>query len=406
MKIVLFGFGMQGKAAFYDLLNYDKCSSLLVADILPPSQDYKILDTTNKATFELLDINNSPKLLGFLKDADMVIDALPGAFANKIAKIAVEAGVHLVSSMYYLNPLEKDPLVLAKLKEELKNLHEEAIRKNITILPEFGLDPGIDLVLGAKALSEFDQVDVFNSYGTGLPVLENANNPIKYRFSWSIAGALRAYRRPSRIIKNGKLTEIDGKEIFTPENRHMLQLEELNMSLESYPNGNSEYYAELFNLKGTIKEMGRYASRYPGHCDFWYAMANSGFLDEAPIKVGDNMVSPIDFTASLFASQDQFQYGKEETDLAMVRAEVTGMVANKKKKVVYQLIDFKDHQTGLTAMQRTVGFTMSLGAQLILDGKFNKRGLVSPIDVPYELLEKGLNKNGMHIKRFELPIND
>lgn len=406
MKIVLFGFGMQGKAAYHDLLNYEKCTSILIADILPPTQEYKILDTQNKAIFKLLDINNSSEIFALLVDADLVIDALPGIFANKIAKIAVEAGVHIVSSMYYINPVEKDPLVLAKLKADLQNLNEEAIKKNITILPEFGLDPGIDLVLGAKALSEFDHVEVFNSYGTGLPILANANNPIKYRFSWSIAGALRAYRRPSRIIKNGKIEEIDGKNIFKLENRHMLKLEEIAVPLESYPNGNSEYYAELYNLKGKVTEMGRYACRYPGHCDFWYTMANTGFLDETPIKVGDVMVSAIDFTTSLFASQAQFHYGEDEKDLAMVRVEVIGIVANKRKKVVYQLLDYKDPKTGLTAMQRTVGFTMTLGAKLLLEEKFTKRGLVSPIDIPYELVEKGLNENDMYIHRFELPIQD
>jgi saccharopine dehydrogenase-like NADP-dependent oxidoreductase len=346
------------------------------------------------------------KVSELMEAADMVVDALPPSFALGLAKKASEIGVHLVSSMYYLDPLEKDPEVLAELKTELNNIHEEATSKNVTILPEFGLDPGIDLVLGAKALSEFDEVEIFNSYGTGIPVEENADNPLKYRFSWSISGLLRAYRRPSRIISKGEVVEIDGKEIFSPENRHLLYIDEIATNLECYPNGNSAYYTELFGLKGKVEEMGRYASRYPGHCDFWYIMANSGFLDDEPIAVGDTNISPIDFVERLLGTQKQFQFGPGEADLAMVRVEVTGKSTGKRKKVAYQLIDYKDVTTGLTAMQRTVGFTMALGARMILNGQLNQPGLISPIDVPYFLLEAGLKEFDMDIKRFEIPVDE
>jgi saccharopine dehydrogenase-like NADP-dependent oxidoreductase len=400
MKIVLFGFGMQGKAAFYDLMKYEKCDELLVADISPPDRGFFSSGRDDKASFKLLDIKDTAGIVELMSGATLAVDALPGFFALKLAKTAIEQGVHLVSSMYYLNPLEKDPTILTKLKAELKVLNEEAIRKGTTVLPEFGLDPGIDLVLGAKALSEFDEVEVFNSYGTGIPVPKHANNPLKYKFSWSVPGLLRAYRRPSRIIKNGVVTEIDGNDIFSKQHRHMLDIDGLNLQLECYPNGNSEYYAELFGLKGSVREMGRYACRYPGHGDFWHILSNSGFLDDSPLKIGNTGVSPIEFVAELLASQSQFQYGKDETDLAMVRVEVSGKSSGRSKKVIYQLIDYKDHETGLTAMQRTVGFTMALGARLILDGQLGSPGLISPIDIPFGLLEKGLKEFGMMIQRF------
>lgn len=406
MKIILFGFGMQGKAAYFDLLKYEKCSTLIVADVLPPPEEYVKMDVTNKTSFEIIDFNDSLKIKDLIQGAGLILDALPGAYAIELAKLAIEAGIHIVSTMYYLNPLEKDPQVLEKLKEKLKALHEEAVRKNITVLPEFGLDPGIDLVLGAKALSEFDEVEVFNSYGAGLPIEENADNPIKYKFSWSVAGLLRAYKRPARLIKNGKVVEIDGMKIFSEENRHFLKINELDVPLESYPNGNSEYYSEIFGLKDSIKEMGRYACRYPGHCDFWYSMANCGFLDEEPLKMDNTEIQPIEFLTKLLTSQKQFQFNENESDFAFIRVEVIGRVKDKRKKIIYHVIDYKDLQTGFTAMQRTVGFTLSLGARLILNGQINKPGLISPIDIPFELLEEGLKASGINIQRFETIISD
>ncbi len=397
---------MQGKAAYFDLLKYEKCTKIIVADIMPPPEEFVKMDVTHKASFEIIDFNDSLKIKDLIQGAVLILDALPGAFAIELAKLAIEAGIHIVSTMYYLNPLEKDPDVLAKLKEKLKALHQDAVRKNITVLPEFGLDPGIDLVLGAKALSEFDEVEVFNSYGTGLPIEENANNPIKYKFSWSVAGLLRAYKRPARLIKNGKVIEIDGMKIFAEENRHFLKINELDTPMESYPNGNSEYYSEIFGLKGSIKEMGRYACRYPGHCDFWYKMANCGFLDEEPLKIDHTEIQPIEFVTKLLTSQKQFQYNDNESDFAFIRVEVIGKVKNKRKKIIYHVIDYKDLPTGFTAMQRTVGFTLSLGARLILNGQIKKPGLISPIDIPFELLEEGLKVSGIHIQRFETTLND
>jgi saccharopine dehydrogenase-like NADP-dependent oxidoreductase len=107
----------------------------------------------------------------------------------------------------------------------------------------------------------------------------------------------------------------------------------------------------------------------------------------------------------LLSSQKQFHYKRDESDLALARVEVIGKLANTSKKVIYQLIDYKDKETGFTAMQRTVGFTMGLGARLILDAHLSKPGLISPIEIPYELLKKGIGEMGMQIKRFEYPIN-
>lgn len=54
-------------------------------------------------------------------------------------------------------------------------------------------------------------------------------------------------------------------------------------------------------------------------------------------------------------------------------------------------------------MQRTVGYTMSLGARLILQGKLQKTGLLNALDVPYEMVAPALERHGIRIARRELP---
>jgi saccharopine dehydrogenase-like NADP-dependent oxidoreductase len=132
-------------------------------------------------------------------------------------------------------------------------------------------------------------------------------------------------------------------------------------------------------------------------------MVNSGFLGEDAIRVGDAEIPPIDFTAALLSGQQQFWYGPDEQDAAMVRADVMGWSGGAPKRIVYQLIDRRDLTTGFTAMQRTVGYTMGLGARMILKRELPRCGLLSPVEIPYDLFEKGLAEFGMRITRHELP---
>ena len=60
--------------------------------------------------------------------------------------------------------------------------------------------------------------------------------------------------------------------------------------------------------------------------------------------------------------------------------------------------------TGYTAMQRTVGFTMSIGAQLILGEKIQKTGLLGAIDVPFDLMRPELEKRNIIVTREELEL--
>ena len=338
-----------------------------------------------------------------IKSADLVIEALPAPFSLTAAGIAAKAGVPLVNSMYCLSPQETEADRIRAIKETMREIDRDAKSHNIAILPEFGMDPGIDLVLAAKAVSELDEVSEFYSYGAGFPAPEAARNPLKYKFSWSPIGVMRAYLRPARIISKGRIIEIAAEDIFAEDNVHRLELEEIGACLECYPNGNSVYYAELFGLRESIQEMGRYACRYPGHCAFWEIAAKCGFLSEKPIAVGEMSVSPALFTAALLASQPQFRYEKGERDITVIRVDVRGKKNGEKQRVVYQLLDRRDLETGFTSMQRTVGFTLALGGRLILEGRLKKTGLLSPIDVPYELLVQGLARHGMRVTRQELP---
>ena len=211
-KIVILGLGMQGQAALYDLVCNTDAQQLITADSRPDMDSILTHFPGNRVKGVRIDGSNKTELASVMEGADMVIEALPGVMALSAGQVASEAGVNLVSSMYYINPGEQDAARIQAMKDEVARIDGEAKEKGITILTEFGLDPGIDLVMGAKVLSEFDDVEEFHSYGTGLPVPEAADNPLKYKFSWSAIGVMRAYMRPAWVIRNGQVVEIPARE--------------------------------------------------------------------------------------------------------------------------------------------------------------------------------------------------
>ena len=53
-------------------------------------------------------------------------------------------------------------------------------------------------------------------------------------------------------------------------------------------------------------------------------------------------------------------------------------------------------------MNRTVGYTASIGAQMILRGDIRKRGLLSPLtDIPTDIFFEELRQRGITVQRAE-----
>jgi saccharopine dehydrogenase-like NADP-dependent oxidoreductase len=142
--------------------------------------------------------------------------------------------------------------------------------------------------------------------------------------------------------------------------------------------------------------MERFAMRYPGHADFWYRLIKLGFTDDAPVAVGGCNVSPRQFLVDFLTPK--LQFGERERDVAIIRVTARGVKNGAPKRITYELIDYRDLSSGLFAMNRTVGFTTSIGAQMILSGAITDAGVLSPIRHvdPHRLIEE-LGARGIRI---------
>jgi saccharopine dehydrogenase-like NADP-dependent oxidoreductase len=144
--------------------------------------------------------------------------------------------------------------------------------------------------------------------------------------------------------------------------------------------------------------MGRFALRYPGHRRFWSAMTKLGFLDDEVLPIGGASISPRQFLVRQLAPK--LQFAANERDVIILRVTAWGFKKGRLRRITYQLIDYRDLNTGFFAMNRTVGYTASIAAQMILTGRITASGVLSPTrDVPPMDLMHELEARGMKFER-------
>jgi lysine 6-dehydrogenase len=386
MKVLLLGMGLQGKAVAHDLEQSSVVDEVLVFDTDPdPLQKYLKAKGLHKTVLKQFNVTNEADLTKTIEQsgADIVISMLPAQFGYGVALAALNAGLHFVSSSY---------------TGEIAQLDSAAKKRGVIILPEMGMDPGIDLVLARLAIEKLEQVVGLYSYGAGIPEPACADaNPLRYKISWTFEGVLKAYVRDAVVQKNGLRIDIPGDRIFRQENVHRADFAELG-HLEAYPNGDALKFIRVFGLEKDIRYMGRFALRWPGHCRFWNTMAELGLLDDTSCDPANIPFSPRQFLVAMLSPK--LQYGDDERDLAIIRVQAWGKKDGRGKLVTYEVTDRRDLKTGLFAMNRTVGFTASIGAHMILTGKITTPGVLSPVkDVPREDFLKELKKRDIKTTR-------
>ena len=134
MKVlVLGGCGSQGRAALYDLSRNVSVDHVTCADIQP--EHVNSFDFIDKAKIQLVRIDaNDPNALASImgEKFDVVLDFLPPQCIRTVAEAAIKSGVNLVNNNYAYDILDLD---------------HAAKERGISIIPECGLDPGIDLII-------------------------------------------------------------------------------------------------------------------------------------------------------------------------------------------------------------------------------------------------------------------
>jgi len=264
-KILLLGSGfVAGPTAAYILRRPENhltiaCRRLEVAETL--AKKY------SRAKSESVDITNEKELDDIVSRHDLVISLIPYTYHPFVIKSAIKFGKNMVTSSY--------------VSPAMREFHDAAIEKNLTIMNEIGLDPGIDHLYAVKTINEVHaaggKIISFISYCGGLPAPECSNNPLGYKFSWSSRGVLLALRNSAKFYQDGKVVEIPGSELMSSAKPYIIYPA---FAFLCYANRDSTPFKEFYNIP-EAQTIVRGTLRYQGFTDFIKVLVKVGLLDDS-----------------------------------------------------------------------------------------------------------------------------
>jgi saccharopine dehydrogenase-like NADP-dependent oxidoreductase len=411
-KIVVLGAGLVSKPLVKYLLGVE--DFFVTLGDMDVEKASGILGNAANAKAVPLEAGDRYQIETLIKANDLAISLLPFGFHPTVAEFCIRHKKHMVTASY--------------VSDQMKGMDKEAKAAGITILNEIGVDPGIDHMSAMRIIDSVHdregKIEEFYSYCGGLPAPDANDNPFGYKFSWSPQGVLKAGTNDARYLKDGKVVEIEGKNLFF--NRTGLALGGFD-GLETYPNRDALPYVDIYGIPET-KTMFRGTIRNHGWCDKLLALAKLGLLEDECVDLPESAtfldlickMTGIDpsgnhvdntgaflgekFDASVLSGLKwlglfdtaklpetrnildimtetffkKMRYKSGERDMIILHHDFVAKFPQGKKRIASTLIEY-GIENGDSAMARTVGLPAAIGAELVLKGKINLPGVQIPV---------------------------
>lgn len=415
-KILIIGAGRSSSSLIDYLLSNAKEHAwhVTIADANKKAVESKISQYKELATAVEFDVHNIELREKLITNADLVISMLPAFMHGDVARDCVRLGKHLATASY--------------VSQDMKDLDLEAKEKNLLLLNECGLDPGIDHASAMKVIHEIQEkggmITGFKSFCGGLVAPESNDNPWGYKFSWNPRNVVLAGQGTAQFIENNKLK-------FIPYNRIYTQIETIEVEgygkFDAYANRDSIGYKKPYGLT-SASTMLRGTLRMPGYCKAWNVFVKLGltddtykihdadlltytdllasFLPEGNLSVKDKLIafmgtemdaevmSKLEYL-ELFSNRpiklkegspaELLQHLLEEKwllkpgdkDMIVMQHQFEYELGGERKKLNSSLVVIGDDEVH-TAMAKTVGLPLAIAIKNFLTGKFKLYGVQIP----------------------------
>lgn len=377
----------------------------------------------------------------YIKDSDMVISLLPPGMHSAAAKIALRHNAHVVTASY--------------ASQEMIDMHEEAKERGLTFLNELGADPGIDHMNGMRSIDHIKakggELTSFASYCGSLVAPESNDNPWSYKFTWAPMNVILAGSTGACYYEDGNFRSIPYHRLFT--NIETIKIPDFR-EFEVYENRDSVAYREKYGLND-IPTFIRATLRYPGYCGAWNKLIELGLtannyqidgsenmtyrdwiasylpidgdslensladflnierggwihkqilwtdlLSDRPIKRVNG--TPAEILLDLLLEKLKFNHG--DTDMLVFYERIEYIRNNESfEHVSYMVTKGLDHDH--TAISRTVGLPVAIGAKMILNGDIKSRGVLFPwTREVYDPILDELEELGISYNSYDKPL--
>lgn len=378
----------------------DRADAMINGNPLGSSLDWSMDDP---ATLEKL-----------VSENDITVSLLPYRYHADVAKVCLRHGKSLVTTSY--------------VQKEMLALDEAAKKSGVLFLNEIGLDPGIDHMSAMRIIDHIHNqggdVEEFYSLCGALPAPEAADNPLKYKFSWSPKGVVLASRNSALYLKKGKNIFIEPADLF--KDRFTYNFPSIG-DLDIYPNRDSISYMDIYGIPET-KTMYRGTFRYKGWCEALDAMKALNMLDDSvkdyhgmsyadflaemgktkgpdlkkkiarKLRVSETSAAILSLEFLGFFSNEKLQYfettpfeitsdrmikkmllSDDERDMVILQHIFLAAYPDGKREVIKSsMLDFGSPSTN-TSIARTVALPAAIAVRMILEKKIEITGVQRPV---------------------------
>lgn len=381
VKIGVLGAGLMGKEAARDLVLSESVSAVGLADIDRNRAQY-VCDQlqSTKLTAYQVNATDAIDLATYMKQFDVIINALFYSFNEIVAKTAIEVGVHAIDLGGHIGHMTDKVLAM---KEAAKNA-------NVTLIPDLGVAPGMINILSGYGVSKLDHAEEIKLYVGGIPV--KPEPPLEYNHVFSMEGVFDHYTDPSLIIRNGMKLEVPSlSEVETVYFDRFGPLEAFHTS-----GGTSTLSISYPHLK-TLEYK---TIRYPGHAEKFKLLVDLNLTKlDYQVEINGQKVCPRDVFLKVL---DPIVELEDKKDVVLLRVIVAGEKSGTTTNHIYEMITYKDEQTNVTAMARATANTISVVAQMIAGGTITKRGVYPPEQiVPGEEYIQEMKRRGVYIAEYD-----
>jgi lysine 6-dehydrogenase len=387
MRMLVLGAGLQGSACAYDLLQNEAVEEVVLADLRIDALPHFLGRYREDPRLRVIrvDARAHDDVRAAMQGVQACMNALPYYFNLEIATLAVQEGIH------YCDLGGNTGIVFQQLQ-----LDEKAQSRDVSVIPDCGLAPGMVNILAAAGIAELDEPRAVRISVGGLP--QEPQPPLNYQIVYSLHGVLDYYTTASWVLREGEprqveaLTEIEP--VSFPEPVGTLEAFHTAGGLSTMP----------WTYQGRLETMEYKTLRYPGHAEIMRAIRELGLLELEPVSVKGQNVVPRDL---FIACAEPRLRRPESRDLVALRVEAEGTRQGAPHRVVFDLLDYCDDAAGITAMERTTGFSLSITGQLQARRQALRTGVATPdLAVPAELYVSELRRRGIDVRRREETAQD
>ncbi len=382
-KYAVLGAGRQGVAAAYDLAKFGDPEEIRIFDL---DQEAAILGArrvnslleTQVVQGRALDVRNPSTLGTELKGIHSTLSAVPYSLNLQITEAAIQAGSN------YCDLGGHTETVLKQLA-----LGKEAESAGVTLTPDCGLGPGLNINMGIRAMDELDEPEDVYIWDGGLP--QKPEPPWNYQLTFNFNGLINEYYGDAWYIRNGEptlvpcMTEIEMLKF--PEPFGLMEAAVTSGGLSTAP----------WTFQNKLRRLENKTIRYPGHWDQFNAFKNLNLFSLTPVEIDGQLVVPREILNTLLAPRITPE--PPVYDVCLIRTQAIGRLNGSQVSCTLDFLETYDIDTGFTAMEQLTGWHASIIAILGAKGKLPRGAVPVELALRGNLFDEETARRGWEIKR-------